>query len=88
MGYDKNVDWFQMWCEDKESIISTMAHNMAADLEVGYNYFGNCIQRQIKELNEYKEAYNLELDKIAEMEPSRVNHYCYIKLLKVGAISA
>ena len=88
MGYDKNTDWFVLWCEDKESIINTMARNMAADLEVGYNYFGNSIQRQIKEINEYRAAYNAELDKIAGMEPSRVNHYCYIKLLQAGAITA
>ena len=85
MGYDKSVDWFVLWCEDKQSIID---RNMADDLKAGYNYFGNSIQRQIKEINEYRAAYNAELDKIAGMEPSRVNHYCYIKLLQAGAITA
>ena len=84
----EKIDWFKMWMEDKESIINCMARNMAADLEAGYNYFGNSIQLQIAELNDYKAKYNADLDKIAEMDESKVNHWCYIQLLKAGAISA
>lgn len=79
-------DWFEMFCADKRSMIDTMARNMAADLEAGYDYFGKSIQQQIKDLEEYKKAFDAELDKIAEMEPSRVQHYCYVKLKKSGAI--
>lgn len=87
MSYDKSVDWFEMFCADKEAIISTMARNMAADLECGYDYFGRAMTEARAELEAYKAAYNAELDKIAEMNPSRVNHYCFIKLLKSGAIA-
>ena len=80
------TDWFEIWCEDKQGILNTMARNMAADLEAGYDFFGNSIQRQIKEMEEYREAFHSEMDKIAEMDPSRVNHYCYVKLKKAGAI--
>lgn len=82
------MDWFKMWCEDKECVISTMARNMAADIEAGYNYYGNSIQRQLKDIDEYKAAYNAELDKIANMDTNKVNHYCYIQLIKSGAITA
>lgn len=43
------MDWFQIWMDDKESIISTMVKNMSADLNAGYNYFGECIKRQRRE---------------------------------------
>lgn len=82
----ERTDWFEIWCEDKQNILNTMARNMAADLEAGYDFFGNSIQRQIKEMEAYRDAFNAEMDKIAEMEPSRVNHYCYVKLKKAGAI--
>ncbi len=82
----ERTDWFEIWCEDKQNILNTMARNMAADLEDGYDFFGNCIQRQIKEMEEYREAFHSEMDKIAEMDPGRVNHYCYVKLKKAGAI--
>lgn len=82
------MDWYNIWIEDKQSMMATMARNMAADLEAGYDYFGTCIQNQIKALNEYREEYYRELDKMAEMDPRRVNHYCYFKLLKSGAITA
>lgn len=34
-------DWFEIWFTDKKAMIETMVHNMAADLENGYDYFGN-----------------------------------------------
>lgn len=86
--YDPKTDWFQMFCEDKQNILNTMTRNMAADLEAGYDYFGRSIQTQVHEMEEYRKAYFAELDKIAEMDPSRVNHYCYVKLVKAGAITA
>lgn len=84
--YKDRDDWFELWCEDKRSIMDTMAKNMAADLAAGYDYFGKSIQQQIKDLEDYKKAFDLEMDKIAEMEPNKVNHYCYVKLKKAGAI--
>lgn len=80
------TNWFEIWVEDKRNMIATMARNMAADLAAGYDYFGKSIQDQIKMIDDYKKAFDEEMDKIAEMEPSRVNHYCYVKLKKAGAI--
>ena len=80
-------DWFKMWVEDKECIISTMARNMASDLEAGYNYWGQSIQQQIAEMNEYKAKYDAQLDQIANMDENKVQHWCYIQLLKAGAIT-
>lgn len=40
---DRN-DWFDIWFADKQGMIDCMTRNMAADLEAGYDYFGNSIR--------------------------------------------
>lgn len=80
------MDWFEIWVEDKKNILNTMARNMAADLEAGYDYYGQSIQRQIQEMNEYKAKFDADLDKVAEMDDNKVQKWCYIQLLKAGAI--
>ena len=42
---DRN-DWFDIWFADKQGMIDCMIRNMAADLEAGYDYFGNSIRSQ------------------------------------------
>ena len=83
---EKN-DWFEMWKADRESMLSTMIRNMAADLDAGYDFHGECIQRQKKEIADFEHDYNVILDLISVMEPKKVQHFCYIQLLKHGAIS-
>ena len=80
-------DWFKMWVEDKESIMATMSRNMVADLEAGYSFWGNSIQKQMAEMNAYKEKYDAELEQIGQMDEKKVQHWCYIQLLKAGAIT-
>ncbi len=82
----EKIDWFELWRADKECIIATMARNMAADLEAGYDYFGKSMTEARAELEAYRAAYMADLDHIAEMEPRKVQHWCYIKLLQAGAI--
>ena len=81
------MDWFEIWKADKESMMNTMVRNMQSDLDAGYNYFGKSITAQRENLERYKEQYDADLDHIAEMEPAKVQHWCYIKLLKAGAIA-
>jgi len=80
------MDWFEIWVADKKNILNTMARNMAADLEAGYDYYGKSIQTQIKEMDEYKAKFDADLDKVAEMDDNKVQKWCYIQLLKAGAI--
>lgn len=80
------INWFELWVADKKSILETMARNMAADLEAGYDYYGKSIQNQIKEMDEYKAKFDADLDKVAEMDDNKVQKWCYIQLLKAGAI--
>lgn len=80
-------DWFEIWFEDKTSMLDTMVGNMAADLEVGYDYFGNCIRRQQEEINEYKARFDEECEKLKDMDENKANRWCYIDLKKRGAIA-
>lgn len=80
------INWFELWVADKKSILETMARNMAADLEAGYDYYGKSIQTQIKEMDEYKAKFDADLDKVAEMDDNKVQKWCYIQLMKAGAI--
>lgn len=82
----EKIDWFELWVADKKSILNTMARNMAADLEAGYDYYGKSIQTQIREMDEYKAKFDADLDKVAEMDDNKVQKWCYIQLLKAGAI--
>ena len=82
-GFDT---WFEMLIADKKCTLQTMHRNMAADIEAGYNPMGNSIQRQITEINAYKADFDSLLDKIALMDESKIERFCYMQLLKSGAI--
>ena len=79
-------DWFKIWKEDRESMLNTMIRNMASDLENGYDYWGKSITQQREMIEEFKCNYEAELDKIGEMDENKVQHWCYIRLIKLGAI--
>lgn len=82
---DRN-DWFDLWFEDKQALISTMTRNMAADLEAGYNYFGNSIRRQVEDLEAFKAQFDAEMDSFKLMDEKAVNRWCFYDLKKRGAI--
>lgn len=79
-------DWFDLWYDDKNSIIDTMARNMAADLAAGYSYFGQSIVKQRREIAQYKEQMDAEIDAFKEMDEKEVNRWCYYDMKKRGAI--
>ena len=80
-------NWFQIWFEDRESILNTMVRNMAADLEAGYNYFGQSITKQRQEIQRYKEETDNTLDSFKDMDEKAVNRWCFYELKKHGAIA-
>ena len=80
------IDWFELWREDRESMLETMCKNMASDLENGYDYFGKSITQQRADIERFKAEFDADMDKIGEMEPNKVQHWCYVRLLKLGAI--
>lgn len=83
---DRN-DWFDVWFEDRESILSTMIRNMTSDLNAGYNYFGQSITKQKQEIAEYKAQTDKTLDMFKDMDEKAVNRWCFYELKKHGAIS-
>lgn len=80
-------DWFIVWKEDKESILATMAENLRADLNAGYNYFGKAIQNQQETIRAYKNQFDAEIDSFKSMDEKSVNRWCYYDLIKRGAIA-
>ncbi len=79
--------WFEMWFSDKQSLVETMVKNMQADLDAGYNYFGDCIKRQRKEIDEYKAEFDRQVDAFKAMEEKQVERWCYYDMKKRGAIA-
>lgn len=79
-------DWFEIWKEDRESMLNTMVRNMASDLENGYNYWGQSITKQRADIDRFKAEYEADLDRLGDMEPNKVQHWCHMRLVKLGAI--
>ena len=88
MGYKKSVDWFQMWFEDKQSMLVTMHRNMSSDIDAGYNPCGQNIKRQREAIDEYSALMDRQMLALSAMEADRANKWCYYDMVKRGAISA
>lgn len=82
---DRN-DWFDLWFADKQSMLETMTKNMASDLSCGYDYFGTCITRQRKEIDEYKLEFDKQMDEFKTMDEKAVNRWCFYDMKKRGVI--
>lgn len=79
-------EWFDIWFEDKKSIIAIMYSNMASDLSHGYDYFGKSIQTQKDEIARYESQFEKELDSFKSMSDEEVNRWCFYDMKKRGAI--
>lgn len=80
-------DWFDVWFEDRESILNTMIKNMTSDLNAGYNYSGQSITKQKQEIAEYKVQTDKTLDMFKDMDEKAVNRWCFYEMKKYGAIA-
>lgn len=83
---DRN-DWFELWYEDKQSIMDTMVKNMVADLNAGYDYFGKSIQDQKQEIKNYKSEFDKQMAELAIMDEKTANRWCFYDLKRRGAIT-
>lgn len=79
-------DWFEIWEDDKESILQTMIKNMASDLDHGYDYFGKSIMEQKKSIEEYRQEIDNAYELFKTMDEKQVNRWCFYDLKKRGAI--
>ena len=80
-------NWFDVWYDDKESMLATMVRNMTADLAAGYNYFGESIRRQREQIDAYKADFDRQLMEFADMDNAKRNRWCYYDMLRRGAIT-
>ena len=78
--------WFDLWFDDKQSILDTMIRNMVSDLDAGYDYFGACITRQQAEINLYKVNFDRDVEMLKNMKEKEAEKWCYYDLKKRGAI--
>lgn len=84
--FTNSIDWLEMYCTDRDGMLSTMARNMAADLECGYDYFGKSIMQQRAKIEEFRANYDKILDMFKTMSEEQVNRWCFYELKKLGAI--
>ena len=82
---DRN-DWFELWKADKKSIISTMQHNMQADLNVGYDPNGKSITEQKNTIECYERSYQCQLEDFKSMTEKQVNRWCFYDMIQRGVI--
>ena len=84
--FDKNTDWLELYVSDRESMQDTMIRNMSADLNAGYNYFGESIKRQRAAIDEFRAKFDAVMDMFKGMTDDAVQHWCFYELKKLGAI--
>lgn len=82
-----SVDWFKMWYEDKQSILDCMVHNLADDLRAGYDYYGKSATTQRAEIEGYKAQMDYEFEYLKTLDEKKANHWCYVDMVKRGAIT-
>lgn len=79
-------NWFDIWFEDKKSILEIMRKNMASDLDAGYDPNGHSIRKQVVEIEEYQMKFDQQMDIFRTMEEPKIQHWCYYDLKKRGVI--
>lgn len=80
-------DWFDLWYEDKKSMLEIMAANMASDLNAGYDINGKSITKQKADIDAYKAKFDSEMDSFYTMDEKQVNRWCFYDMKKRGAIA-
>ena len=78
--------WFTIWEQDKKNILSAMHRNLAADLDAGYNYTGQSIQKQLADIDEYKHEFDEQLMSFVGKSNKEIEDWCYWDLKRRGAI--
>lgn len=80
-------DWFDVWIEERCSMQETMLRNMHADIDAGWSFWGECVQKQMNDLDKLVEDYEKTMDMFKTMEDKDVNRWCFYDLKKRGAIA-
>lgn len=86
MYKDHKDEWFRIWEEDQESLLSTMIRNMSADIDAGYSPFGITIKDQERKIKKFENNYKDQIMKFAAMQENEVDRWCFYNLKSRGAI--
>lgn len=78
--------WFNIWLDDKKSVLDTMVKNLMADLDAGYDYFSYSVSQQRRLIDSYKEDFDRELRNLSDMDCSKAERWCYVDLRRRGTI--
>lgn len=78
--------WFELWHEDRKSMLATMVRNYVADIEAGYNPIGATMKHQMAMIDAYNSETDTTIEKFKEMEEKVIEKWCYLDLKKRGAI--
>lgn len=81
------MDWFKIWVLDKQNMQETMRRNLVSDLKAGYDPLGKSVTQQLAIMKEYHEIYEKELMGLADMSTEKANRWCYLDLIRRGAIA-
>ena len=84
--YSSAIDYLEIYTADRDSMLYTMVKNMQADLEAGYDYFGQSITRQRAQIDDFKRRFDSVIDMFKGMTEENVNRWCFYELKKLGAI--
>ncbi len=82
---DRN-DWFELWTEDKQSMMDCMIRNMHSDLDAGYDYWGISMIQQRAEIEKFKIDWDMDMEMFKGMDEKTVNRWCFYDMKKRGVI--
>ena len=79
-------DWFDLWFTDKQDILSTMHRNIQDDINAGWSFKSNAIQKQYEDINEYMTNFHEQMDRFYLLSDEEVNRWCFYDMKKRGVI--
>lgn len=82
---DRN-NWFEIWFDDKNSMLDTMIRNMNSDLEAGYSYLSKSIRDQLQMIDDYRREFEQNMKEFRYMQEKDVNRWCYYDMKRRGVI--
>lgn len=80
-------DWVELWNIDKRGILACMYHNMASDIQAGYDLYGKSITAQRAEIEKFMGEFYAQKEQLSRMDSAEAARWCRADLKKRGAIS-
>ena len=81
------MSFYQLWLDDRQSILATMARNLSDDLFAGYDYNGASCCRQRAEMADYAAETAAKIAHLKTLDEKRRETVCRNWLKKSGAIA-